>query len=248
MCTTIILHNYIKNFPLIIGNNRDEFTRRNFVPPMILSRDPYVVGAKDLERGGTWLGINERRIFINILNKWKKDKNFFGSKDYESRGTLVTDLLKEQTLDNIFAKLKRINDTEYLPFYMVISNIEKVYFIEFDRNLTINDISDKITIVGNLGFTEKWNKYHQGYNYLKNNLIKEKEKIFTTIKNLLSMQKGNFSIPSEDFSVNLGYFQTTSSTILRFSTNNIEYFFANGKPLNTSYKNYSFLTRRIKSA
>ncbi len=245
MCVSIIFHNYFKDTPLIIANNRDEQVTRNFSPPLVLNHSPYIIGGKDLEKGGTWLGINENRIFVNILNKFVNKETFLGSNNYRSRGMLILDLLKMNSINKILDSLTTLNINDYLPFYLVVSDIKSVFFAKYDRGLNITDISDKLSIVGNLDPFSEWDKYNYAYERLNN--IKEKQSLFNTLKEVLKAQQGSKSIPSTDFSVNLGNFQTTSSTIVEFSSNDIGYFFANGSPLNSNYKNYSFLTRRLKN-
>ncbi len=245
MCVSIILHNFIKDYPLILANNRDEMIDRNFAPPSILHKKPLIIGGIDLKKNGTWLGINEHNILINILNKWKENTPFSGADNYKSRGILVLDLLKESNIETIINKVKEISYNEYLPFYLIVSNLEKVYFIEFDEYINVKDISNQNFIAGNQDPFSNWEKFNTGKTFLK--ALKAKE-IFTvrkTLKQLLKFQKGDFSIPSTDYSVNLGKFQTTSSTIVEINKNKINYLFANGKPISNEYQNYSYLFKGV---
>ncbi len=243
MCVSIILHNYIKDYPLIIANNRDENIDRNFSPPMILGRSPLIVGGLDMLKHGTWLGINSSGIVINLLNKWKADKPFTGSNDYKSRGLLVLELLKELNVKNIIKLIKKITQDSYLPFYLILSDIKNVFFVEFDEYINIVDISNQNFIAGNLDPFSNWEKFEIGKALIDSIKVKEIFSVRKVLKRLLKYQKGDFNIPSSDYSVNLGNFQTTSSTILEINSNKVNYFFSNGKPLNTDYQDYSYLLK-----
>ena len=66
------------------------------------------------------------------------------------------------------------------------------------------------------------------------------------MKIILKYHKGDKNIPSCDYSVNLGEFQTTSSSILFLKQDRLFYNFANGNPINTDYQDYSYLLNSIK--
>ncbi len=246
MCVTIILKDYIKNVPLIIGNNRDELSFRNFIPPTVISEKPYIVGGKDMLKGGTWLGINFCGIVVNILNKYKNHENFFGSNKFKSRGILVMELLKQNSPENMLEYLKKLDTDEYLPFFLVIANRDKVFFVEYDNGVNISEINRSLFIAGNLNpFNKSWEKYERGYSHFENLKDKELNKVVNELKTLLKVHTGDKSIPSKDFAVNLGDFCTTSSSILILKENESEYLFANGSPLNSDYQDYSFLLKNF---
>ncbi len=241
MCITIVFRKLSKEFPLIIGNNRDELIKRKFSPPQILCSNPKIIGPKDLERGGTWLGINKNRILVNILNKWTGNKNFFGSDKYISRGQLVVELLKLNSIEDMLKKIKSININNYLPFHLLIADENEAYVILHNNNLEIHNISDKnIFILGNINPFRQWEKYEYGYNFIKKKKINNYADIVSILKELLSYHNGNKDIPSIDYAVDLGNFRTTSSSIVMINKKLI-YKFHNGFPhKNSLYKDYIF--------
>jgi len=245
MCVTIILKNYLKNIPLIIGNNRDELSSRNFTPPCVISESPYIVGGIDLLKGGTWLGINEKNIVINILNKFKNSRNFFGSDKYKSRGILVSNLLKLDSIEKVLQYIDSISLYEYLPFFLIVADKKKVFFVEYDEGINCREIFDSLFIVGNLNpFETEWAKYKTGYLHFENLKDKEINKVLNELKSLLRIHRGDKNIPSEDYAVNLGDFCTTSSSILILNSKGKKYYFANGSPLNTDYQDYTYLLEK----
>jgi len=53
--------------PLIVAANRDESLSRPSAPPAEV--EPGVIAGRDLESGGTWLGINRHGLFIAVTNR-----------------------------------------------------------------------------------------------------------------------------------------------------------------------------------
>jgi uncharacterized protein with NRDE domain len=90
MCLAAIALDQSRRFPLVIGANRDEFYKR---PAARLAwwspgaNQPDILGGRDLEAGGTWLGLTAkgRLAFItNVRDPANRDPNA------PSRGSIVT--------------------------------------------------------------------------------------------------------------------------------------------------------------
>ncbi len=238
MCVTIILHNIIRNYPLIIGNNRDEMIYRKFLHPKFIYEKPKIFAPKDLEQGGTWIGINENKILVNILNKWTGKNNFFGSKNYISRGHLVIELLKLSSIDEMLKKIETIEKDKFMPFQLLIADKNNVYIIIKNKEIEIHNVSnEKIFILGNKDPFQKWEKYEFGYNFLKSKNLDSINEIFNSLKQLLSIHNGDKNIPPVDYAVDIGDFKTTSSSIIAIN-NNIIFEFLNGFPGKGNYKKY----------
>ena len=239
MCVTILFHRQFKDYPIILANNRDEMINRKFTFPQLLNKKPKIFGPKDLEKGGTWLGINEYGIVINILNKWSGKKKFFGSDKYISRGLLVLNLLKEKSIESIINILKNLELDKYLPFHLLVTNKNKAIVVLKDKEIKFYDISGKIFILGNLNPFEKWKKYEFGYKFINESKIKTPNDAIDTMKKLLKIHKGDKNIPSTDYAVKIGDFQTTSSSIVLLNKKVI-FKFHNGFPGKSIYHNYIF--------
>jgi len=77
--------------PLLVAANRDESVARPSAPPAEL--DAGIVAGKDLESGGTWLGVNGAGLAAGILNRHLNGQNSLEA-DARSRGLLCMDLLR----------------------------------------------------------------------------------------------------------------------------------------------------------
>ena len=69
MCTLIVLHRCVPGRPLVVAANRDEFLSRPAEGPAIREgRGGRILSPLDLEAGGTWLGLNDRGVFVGLTN------------------------------------------------------------------------------------------------------------------------------------------------------------------------------------
>jgi uncharacterized protein with NRDE domain len=93
MCTLIVLDRVVPGLPLLVASNRDEYFRRPAAPPTLVrpaeAGRPDYLAPQDLEAGGTWMGLNRRRLFVGLTNRATEQQR----EDRRSRGLLVQDLL-----------------------------------------------------------------------------------------------------------------------------------------------------------
>ena len=69
MCTLIVLHRCVPGRPLVVAANRDEFLDRPAEGPALRSsRTGQIVAPRDLEAGGTWVGVSARGVFAGLTN------------------------------------------------------------------------------------------------------------------------------------------------------------------------------------
>ena len=95
MCTLVIAWQALSDAPVAVAANRDEALDRPSSPPSVREGDPRVVAPRDDEAGGTWIGYNERGLFVGLSNRWTDE----GPEGERSRGLLVDDLLRTPDTD-----------------------------------------------------------------------------------------------------------------------------------------------------
>ena len=128
MCTLLILFRPKDSWPLIIAGNRDENLDRPWIPPGKHWPDyPNIIAGKDLSAGGSWLGLNKSGIVATILNR----KNSLGpSDDKWSRGDLVINALKNDTIEEALLYLKAMDNSKWKSFNLFLANNKKAYWIK----------------------------------------------------------------------------------------------------------------------
>lgn len=93
MCLILFSYNEHEKYRLILAANRDEFYARPTDPISKWNSGSGIIAGKDLEAGGTWMGITPDGKFAALTNHRDPKKN---RKDVLSRGLLVSDYLEKK--------------------------------------------------------------------------------------------------------------------------------------------------------
>ena len=89
MCLIVVGLRAAPRYPLIVAANRDEQHARPSASASWWAESPRVLGGRDLQAGGTWLGLDRIGRFAAVTNIREPNRPLAPS----SRGTLVADFL-----------------------------------------------------------------------------------------------------------------------------------------------------------
>lgn len=93
MCLIVFAWQVIPGMPLVVAANRDEFYERPSAPAAWWEDHPHIYAGRDLQGGGTWLGVARNGRFAALTNiRAPSEKNL----DAPSRGALVANYLAGQ--------------------------------------------------------------------------------------------------------------------------------------------------------
>lgn len=108
---------------MVVVGNRDELHARPALPLARWSRPSHLLGGRDLQSGGTWLGVSDHGRFAVITNL-----RGYGvpEPDRTSRGVLVTDLLSGE---GIYADLGAAKLSDFNPFNLIVADREQAHFL-----------------------------------------------------------------------------------------------------------------------
>ena len=68
MCLVIFAHQVSQEFPLVVAANRDEFHARPTAPSRFWEDQPQLLAGRDLQGGGTWMGVTRDGRFAAVTN------------------------------------------------------------------------------------------------------------------------------------------------------------------------------------
>lgn len=122
MCLILVAWRAHPEFPLVVAANRDEFYARATAPASRWSEAPQVIGGRDLEAGGTWLGITETGRFAAITNVREPGV----PKGRYSRGALTRDFLTGDTGAPEF--MSGIVGSDHSGFNLLASDGETLWY------------------------------------------------------------------------------------------------------------------------
>lgn len=109
--------------PLIVAANRDEFYARPTSPLARWPHAPHVHAGRDLEAGGTWLGVGANGRFAALTNI--RDPHQPPSR--KSRGELVAGFLScEMSIDDYLSDVVR-RSLDYAGFNLLIGNTHELW-------------------------------------------------------------------------------------------------------------------------
>lgn len=157
MCLNIVSYKSHPDYKLIIAANRDEFYIRKTEAAHFWKDNPDLLAGRDLEHGGTWLGINKKGKFSFITN-YRDPKSF--RKKAPSRGALVSDFLTGS--ENPFDYLKHLTNTEtYNGFNLVVGDLNEVaYFSNIESEP--KKLQNGFYGLSNAFFDTPWQKLERG--------------------------------------------------------------------------------------
>ncbi len=117
MCLIVFSVATHPSYPLVVVANRDEFHRRPTARATFWDDAPQVLAGRDLEAGGTWMGITKGGRFAAITNYREPESH---RPDAPSRGRLVADFLTGTSTSEAFVDDLTSHGDVYNGFNIVV--------------------------------------------------------------------------------------------------------------------------------
>ncbi len=130
MCTIVVLFRPGRDWPLILGANRDERIDRPWRPPARHWPDrPNLVAGRDETAGGTWLGLNDAGVVAAVANR----RGTLGpAPGKRSRGELPLTALDHGDAVQAARAIAALDGASWRPFNMVIADARAAFWLRRD--------------------------------------------------------------------------------------------------------------------
>lgn len=152
MCVLALAWRAHPRWSLVVAGNRDELHARPAQALVRWDRPDHLIAGRDLQSGGTWLGVSEEGRFAVVTNL-----RGYGAPapDRASRGALVTDLLSGEGryADPCDAELSDFN-----PFNLIVADRERALFLSNRPENVRSLLAPGIYGLSNGALDEPWPK------------------------------------------------------------------------------------------
>ena len=111
---------------LILSANRDEFFRRASAPLSVWEEYPHVIAGRDLEQGGSWLGVSRDYRYAALTNVRAPGA---GPAEPRSRGHLVSSFLTGHDSPQTYAQRLLGCASEFAPFNLLVGDREQLWYL-----------------------------------------------------------------------------------------------------------------------
>lgn len=181
MC--LILFSYLghPDYSLIVAANRDEFYSRPSLPVAFWPEAPSVLAGRDLEQGGTWLGVTRQGRFAALTNYRDPAINHL---NVLSRGHLAAEYLKGNLSPTEYIERIRLNSKRYNGFNLLLGDTSSLWHYSNVTNVG-TQVSPGIHGLSNHLLDTQWPKVTQGKGLLKQTLSEsvDEKVLFELLRN-----------------------------------------------------------------
>ncbi|HEY0543771.1 MAG TPA: NRDE family protein [Pyrinomonadaceae bacterium] len=158
MCIILFAYKTHPRYRLILAANRDEYYARPTERAAFWKVDGEILAGRDLERGGTWLGVTKGGRFAAVTNF--RDPSAL-KKDAPSRGHLVSDFLRgHDAPSNYLSKIAAIS-ASYNGFNLIAGDARQLCY-HSNREAGVRELQPGVYGLSNHLLDTPWPKVEKG--------------------------------------------------------------------------------------
>lgn len=184
MCLLFFAVNRHPSYRLVVAANRDEYYRRPTETARFWNDAPHVLGGRDLDQGGTWLGITRDGRWGAVTNY----REVGATQHSSSRGHLIRDfLVGEDAAEKYIDKIHR-HSGRYAGFNLIIADAAHVVYYS-NRGGDPQVFNEGVYGLSNHLLDSPWPKLTHGKNQLMDILAHDGDLSTQSLFTLLSNQR-----------------------------------------------------------
>ncbi len=155
MCLIVFAWKLVPGCPLLLAANRDEFFARPTRAAGWWEDQPDIYAGRDLQAGGSWLGIDRRGRFAALTNI----RNGRSARlDRRSRGELVADYLRNDAEPLDYLERVRASAQDYNGFNLIFGDAQSIYWISNEAEDSYRPLEPGIYGLSNGSLDTPWPK------------------------------------------------------------------------------------------
>ncbi len=164
MCLIFLSINQHPTYKLIVAANRDEFYNRKTASAHYWEEHPHLLAGRDLQAGGTWMGITTGGR-ISMITNYRDPHNI--NPNAPSRGQLVTDFLVSDLQPKTYLDSVAPHGHFYNGFNLLVGSVDELHYYSNYKN-TIEVLTPGLHALSNHLLDTPWPKVSRGLNTFQN--------------------------------------------------------------------------------
>lgn len=173
MCLILFAYDYHPRYKLVVTANRDEFYQRPALPAAFWEDNPEILAGRDLQEGGTWMGVTTKGRFAALTN-YREPSSF--KKVAPSRGRLVQNYLSTNLTPAAYLETLNDGGTAYNGFNLLLGDHNSLYYYS-NREKLVREVEPGIHALSNSLLDVPWPKTTKGVNELSKIFSRKKSKL-----------------------------------------------------------------------
>lgn len=157
MCLILFALNAHAHYRLVLVANRDEFYARRAIP-LHEWQDKSIIAGKDVEAGGTWLGVSRTGRFAAVTN-YREVSGKIGTR---SRGELVTNFLESLIAREVYGKKLEDEQENYSGFNLIFGDSSGITYFSNRSSEGALNLTDGVYGLSNALLCTPWPKVRDG--------------------------------------------------------------------------------------
>ncbi|MFZ6051379.1 NRDE family protein [Halocola ammonii] len=203
MCTIAFTLRENQEYPFVLIGNRDEFYRRPTEPMHWWNGDRRqpsgpkdMLAGKDLDAGGTWMGLTATGKFAAITNFRDLDNL---KENAPSRGALVNEFLQSAVSPEEFMEKLEKTGNQYNGFNLLFGTLHDLnYYTNYNR--LDRNLASGVHGISNAYLNDKWPKVELLKSRLRSSLRSEHLNVDELLDHLSSREKFTENLPDTGLS------------------------------------------------
>lgn len=213
MCVLFVAYRQHDQFPLVVAANRDEAYGRPALQAHFWEDYPNILAGRDLEQGGTWLGVTRNGKFAALTNFRNPNAPAASQK---SRGWIVRDYLDTRLSAQDYLNRLQVEKHLYPGFNIVLSDAGSLWYYSNVEDKPTK-LSPGVYGISNHLLDTPWPKVVRGKHALQSSLSGyiEEDVVENNLWGLLADEQQAVDSELPDTGVGLEWERTLSPIFIR---------------------------------
>jgi uncharacterized protein with NRDE domain len=169
MCLILLAYRQHRDYPLILAANRDEFYARPTQALQAWSDAPHILAGRDLQAGGTWLGVSESGRLAALTNY----RGAYGTPNdpVHSRGELTAGFLQSKVCAQTYLTTLQHKAARYQGFNLLLYDASGLWYFSNRSEAPAQQLRPGVYGLSNHLLDTPWPKVTRGKQALRQALI-----------------------------------------------------------------------------